>query len=220
PRAGSPARSSPTAATTTSTTGASSTSRPTAGCRWTSPLAGCIPARTRNPATMRWNGSTSAAWMLGASPSTATTARASCRPSTRSAPTTWIRSAAKSSGAAATSTTTSGTTASTGRPSTGIDPIIDSAMNLPATDTLPSTHFDSVDLVALAGRYGTPLHAYSASAIRQRIGGLQQALHGMDAMICYAVKANGNRAILELMAQAGLGADIVSAGELQRALRA
>jgi len=93
-------------------------------------------------------------------------------------------------------------------------------MNPPATDTLPSTHFDGVDLAALAERHGTPLHAYSAGAIRQRIAGLQQALQGMDAMICYAVKANGNRAILELMAQAGLGADIVSAGELQRALRA
>ncbi|MBD8897602.1 diaminopimelate decarboxylase [Rhodanobacter sp. DHG33] len=93
-------------------------------------------------------------------------------------------------------------------------------MNPPTMDTLPSTHFDGVDLVALAERHGTPLYAYSASAIRQRIAGLQQALHGMDAMICYAVKANGNRAVLELMAQAGLGADIVSAGELQRALRA
>ena len=42
-------------------------------------------------------------------------------------------------------------------------------MNLPAMDTLPSAHFDGVDLAALAGRYGTPLYAYSASAIRQRI---------------------------------------------------
>lgn len=93
-------------------------------------------------------------------------------------------------------------------------------MNPPAIDTLPSTHFDGVDLVTLAERLGTPLYAYSANAIRQRISGLQAALRGMDAMICYAVKANGNRAILELMAQAGLGADIVSAGELRRALRA
>lgn len=93
-------------------------------------------------------------------------------------------------------------------------------MNTRITDTLPSTHFDGVDLRALAERHGTPLYAYSANAIRQRIAGLQRALHGMDATICYAVKANSNRAILELMAQAGLGADIVSAGELQRALRA
>jgi diaminopimelate decarboxylase len=83
-----------------------------------------------------------------------------------------------------------------------------------------SATLDGVSLEALAQRLGTPLHAYSANAIRQRIAGLQMALAGMDAMICYAVKANGNPAILELMADAGLGADIVSAGELRRALQA
>src|SRR5690349_12159541 len=84
----------------------------------------------------------------------------------------------------------------------------------------PQPEFDGVDLRALAGRLGTPLYAYSASAIRQRIDGLKTALEGLDATICYAVKANSNRAILGLMAQAGLGADIVSAGELRRALDA
>jgi diaminopimelate decarboxylase len=79
---------------------------------------------------------------------------------------------------------------------------------------------DGVDLQVLAQRLGTPLHAYSASAIRQRICALQTALKGLDALICYAVKANANLAILQLMAEAGLGADIVSAGELQRSLRA
>ncbi|MCX7512824.1 diaminopimelate decarboxylase [Frateuria sp. STR12] len=84
----------------------------------------------------------------------------------------------------------------------------------------PQPFLDGVDLHALAERLGTPLHAYSANAIRRRIGELQTALQGLDATICYAVKANSNRAILELMAAAGLGADIVSAGELQRALAA
>lgn len=84
----------------------------------------------------------------------------------------------------------------------------------------PQPTFDGVDLSALVARQGTPLYAYSAGAIRQRIGELQAALHGLDATICYAVKANSNRAILELMAAAGLGADIVSAGELGRALAA
>lgn len=84
----------------------------------------------------------------------------------------------------------------------------------------PQPTFDGVDLQALAARLGTPLYAYSANAIRGRIGELQSALHGLDATICYAVKANSNRAILELMAAAGLGADIVSAGEMQRALAA
>jgi diaminopimelate decarboxylase len=79
---------------------------------------------------------------------------------------------------------------------------------------------DGVDLQVLAERVGTPLHVYSAATIRQRIGALQAAMQGLDALVCYAVKANTNLAILELMAAAGLGADIVSAGELQRSLRA
>jgi diaminopimelate decarboxylase len=76
--------------------------------------------------------------------------------------------------------------------------------------------FDGVDLRPLAQQVGTPCHVYSASAIRQRIDGLQQALHGLDALICFAVKANSNLAILQLMRDAGVGADIVSAGELWR----
>ena len=80
--------------------------------------------------------------------------------------------------------------------------------------------FDGVDLHALAQRMGTPLQAYSASAIRERIGTLQTALQGLDALICYAAKANSNIAILQLMADAGLGADIVSSGEMRRSLRA
>lgn len=77
-----------------------------------------------------------------------------------------------------------------------------------------------IDLDAMAGHLQTPLHAYSAPAIEARIAELQGALRGLDALVCYAVKANGSLAILRLMAEAGLGADIVSAGELQRALRA
>ncbi|MGH8318386.1 MAG: diaminopimelate decarboxylase [Steroidobacteraceae bacterium] len=79
---------------------------------------------------------------------------------------------------------------------------------------------DGVDLQVLAQRLGTPLHVYSAAAIRERICALQTAVQGLDTLVCYAVKANANLAVLELMADAGLGADIVSAGELQRSLRA
>jgi|SRR5579883_1299561 len=79
---------------------------------------------------------------------------------------------------------------------------------------------DEVDLHALARRVGTPCHAYSASAIRGRIDALRAALRGLDALVCYAAKANSNVAILQLMAEAGFGADIVSAGEMQRCLRA
>jgi diaminopimelate decarboxylase len=80
--------------------------------------------------------------------------------------------------------------------------------------------FTEVDLHALAAREGTPLYVYSASAIRTRLHALQTALAGMNAGIRYAVKANGNGAILRLLADAGAGADIVSGGELERALQA
>lgn len=80
--------------------------------------------------------------------------------------------------------------------------------------------FEGVDLAALAAREGTPLYVYSAPAIRSRIRALRGALAGLDAGIRYAVKANGNLAVLRLLAAEGAGADIVSGGELMRALRA
>ncbi len=80
--------------------------------------------------------------------------------------------------------------------------------------------FEGIDLQALVAGMPTPLHVYSASAIRQRIAGLQAAFSGLDVQICFAVKANPSHAILQLMAGAGLGADIVSVGELRRSLRA
>lgn len=84
----------------------------------------------------------------------------------------------------------------------------------------PSEKLDAVDLEALAIEFGTPLHVYSARAIRQRIVDLRAALSGLDAMICYAVKANSNLGVLRLMADLGAGADIVSVGELRRSLTA
>ena len=77
-----------------------------------------------------------------------------------------------------------------------------------------------VDLASLAEHEGTPLYVYSAPAIRTRLRALKDALAGLDAGICYAVKANGNGAVLRLIGEEGAGADIVSGGELQRALRA
>jgi diaminopimelate decarboxylase len=79
---------------------------------------------------------------------------------------------------------------------------------------------DGVDPRWLASRVATPFYAYSASAIRARIEALKAALDGLSATVCFAVKANPNLAVLRLMAAAGLGADIVSLGELKRALRA
>ncbi len=67
-------------------------------------------------------------------------------------------------------------------------------------------------------RVGTPCHVYSARAIRARLDALVTAHEGLDAHIHYAVKANDNLAILKVMHDAGVGADIVSLGELQRCL--
>ncbi|MCP1376220.1 diaminopimelate decarboxylase [Dyella lutea] len=80
--------------------------------------------------------------------------------------------------------------------------------------------FDGVDIAALASRVGTPTYAYSASTIRARIDELLSALTGLNALVCYAAKANSNVAVLQLMAEHELGADIVSAGELWRCLQA
>src|SRR5690606_22356257 len=87
----------------------------------------------------------------------------------------------------------------------------------------PGTHglaVDGVDLHGLARELGTPLWVYSAAALRARIAELGSALEGIDAQVCYAVKANPTHAVLSMMASAGWGADIVSAGELRRALAA
>ena len=83
-----------------------------------------------------------------------------------------------------------------------------------------SQRFDGIDLHALGSALATPFYAYSANAVRQRIAGLQHALVGMNAVICFAVKANPTLAILQLMAEAGVGADIVSSGEMRRSLLA
>jgi diaminopimelate decarboxylase len=72
----------------------------------------------------------------------------------------------------------------------------------------------------LAAQYGTPLYAYSRTAMRSALSAYQQALTGRDHLICYAVKANSSLAVLQTFAQAGCGFDIVSAGELARVLAA
>ncbi|MEX0373183.1 diaminopimelate decarboxylase [Spiribacter sp. 1M153] len=73
---------------------------------------------------------------------------------------------------------------------------------------------------ALAERFGTPLYVYSRAAIESAWRAYDQAFAGFDHQICYAVKANGSLAILQLLARLGSGFDIVSGGELARVLRA
>ena len=86
----------------------------------------------------------------------------------------------------------------------------ESATTQPGTSAVSeSGRFDGINLHALGNALATPFYAYSANAIRQRIADLQHALAGMDAIICFAVKAKPTLAILQLMAEAGVGADIV-----------
>lgn len=77
-------------------------------------------------------------------------------------------------------------------------------------------HCEDVDLGRVAQEFGTPLYIYSAGTILDHYRRLDSALASLDHLICYAVKANSNRAILKLLADAGAGFDIVSAGELFR----
>lgn len=81
-------------------------------------------------------------------------------------------------------------------------------------------HCEDVDLARVAEKFGTPLYVYSAGTILDHYTRLDAALTPLDHLICYAVKANSNRAILKLLADAGAGFDIVSGGELHRALAA
>ena len=81
-------------------------------------------------------------------------------------------------------------------------------------------HVEGVALSALAERYGTPAFVYSRAAIEASWHTCVQAFAGRDTLICYSVKANGNLAILNLLARLGAGFDIVSAGELQRVIAA
>ena len=77
---------------------------------------------------------------------------------------------------------------------------------------------EDCSLAELAQRYGTPLYVYSQRAMREALAGYQRALAGRDHLICYAMKANSSLAVLQTFAQAGCGFDIVSGGELERAL--
>ena len=72
----------------------------------------------------------------------------------------------------------------------------------------------------LAGRFGTPLYVYSTAAMRRALDSYRSALQGRDHLICYAVKANSNLAVLQWFASQGCGFDIVSAGELERVIAA
>jgi diaminopimelate decarboxylase len=79
---------------------------------------------------------------------------------------------------------------------------------------------EGVALARIAQQWGTPTYVYSRSAILGAYGRYAAALAGRKAMICYAMKANSNLGVLDLLARAGSGFDIVSGGELARAIAA
>ncbi len=79
---------------------------------------------------------------------------------------------------------------------------------------------EGVALDAIARAVGTPVYVYSANAMRERFRALAAALAPAPALICYALKANHNLAVIRTLAAEGAGADTVSAGEIERALHA
>lgn len=79
---------------------------------------------------------------------------------------------------------------------------------------------ESIPLKQIADEFGTPCYVYSRSALTKAYQEFDASFAGRDHLICYAVKANSNIAILNLFAQLGSGFDIVSGGELQRVIKA
>jgi diaminopimelate decarboxylase len=79
---------------------------------------------------------------------------------------------------------------------------------------------EGVALPEIAENVGTPTYVYSHAALERAYEELDEAFSGLDHLVCYAVKANGNLAVLRALASFGAGADIVSGGELYRAMKA
>lgn len=79
---------------------------------------------------------------------------------------------------------------------------------------------EDVSVVDLANKYGTPLYIYSKATLERHYKAFDSAADGVSHLICYAVKANSNLAILQLMSNLGAGFDIVSGGELARIVEA
>src|SRR3954462_28557 len=78
-------------------------------------------------------------------------------------------------------------------------------------------HAEAVDLVALAGSVGTPFYCYSTATLERHYKVFAGAFADLDALICYAMKANSNQAVIATLARLGAGADVVVGGELKRA---
>ena len=81
-------------------------------------------------------------------------------------------------------------------------------------------HAEAVNLADLAGSVGTPFYCYSTATLERHYRVFAEAFAGEQIMICYALKANSNQSVLRTLAKLGAGADVVSGGELKRALAA
>ncbi len=81
-------------------------------------------------------------------------------------------------------------------------------------------HAEDVNLIELAEEVGTPFYCYSTATLERHYRVMDKAFEGTDHVICYAMKANSNQAVIKTMALLGAGMDVVSEGELRRALAA
>jgi diaminopimelate decarboxylase len=81
-------------------------------------------------------------------------------------------------------------------------------------------HAEDVAVPEIAAAVGTPFYCYSTATLTRHYRVFAEAFSGLDALICYAMKANSNQAVIRTLAKLGAGADVVSEGELRRALAA
>jgi diaminopimelate decarboxylase len=81
-------------------------------------------------------------------------------------------------------------------------------------------HAENVALSEIAAKVGTPFYCYSTATLTRHFKIFSESLAGLDALVCYAMKANSNQAVIKTLAKLGAGADVVSEGELRRALAA
>src|SRR5205814_7562927 len=81
-------------------------------------------------------------------------------------------------------------------------------------------HAEAVSLADIAASVGTPFYCYSTATLERHYRVFTEAFAGEKVLVCYAMKANSNQSVLRTLAKLGAGADVVSGGELKRALAA
>lgn len=81
-------------------------------------------------------------------------------------------------------------------------------------------HAEDVALDRIAGEVGTPFYCYATATLERHYRVFSEAFAGLDSLVCYAMKANSNQAVIKTLARLGAGMDVVSGGELKRALAA